>query len=235
MKLFRAALAAALTLPLAGIAHAGLIGPSGGTGLSGEYARASDSPFAGTSFSWFYLENFEDHLFNTPGVSADAGGVTSVVFGPSIHDSVDLDDGVLDGSGLNGDSYFSGNGAAGITFTFSAATLGALPTHAGIVWTDGAGTTSFEAFDHSGVSLGVINANLADASFNGETAEDRFLGAVDPLGISAIHISNSSGGIEVDHLQYGLASAVPEPGSQALMLAGLGFAGWIARRRGRAR
>jgi hypothetical protein len=35
--------------------------------------------------------------------------------------------GVLDGRGLNGDDYYSGNGAAGITFTFSAAALGALP------------------------------------------------------------------------------------------------------------
>src|SRR5437660_5467467 len=96
MKMIHAALAAAMSLPLAGVANAALIGPSGGTGLSGEYARASDSPFAGGSFSWFYLEDFEDHLFNTPGASASAGGVTSVVFGPSIHDSVDFDDGVLD-------------------------------------------------------------------------------------------------------------------------------------------
>jgi hypothetical protein len=232
MKMIRAA-AAAIALACTGAAHAGLIGPSGGTGLSGEYARASDSPFAGGSFSWFYLEDFEDHLFNTPGVSASAGGVTSVVFGPSIHDSVDLDDGVLDGSGLNGDSFFSGSGAGGITFTFSAATLGALPTHAGIVWTDGSGSTTFEAFDHNGVSMGTITVNLANASFNGETDEDRFFGATDPLGISAIRISNQFGGIEVDHLQYGMAGTqpVPEPQTYALMLAGLGVVGWMARRR----
>ena len=46
MKMIHAALAAAMSLPLAGAAHAALIGPSGGTGLSGEYARASDRPFA---------------------------------------------------------------------------------------------------------------------------------------------------------------------------------------------
>lgn len=221
----------AIALAAAGGAHAQLIGPVGGTGLSGEYARASDSPFAATSFSWFYLENFEDHLFNVPGVTASAGGVTSVVFGPSIHDSVDTDDGVLDGSGLAGDDYFSSSGSAGVTFSFSAGVLGALPTHAGLVWTDGAGSTTFEAFDHSGASMGTITVNIANGTVTGETDEDRFFGAIDPLGITAIKISNASGGIEIDHLQYGLAAAVPEPETLALMLGGLGLLGFVARRR----
>jgi hypothetical protein len=80
------------------------------------YLSFADSPFNGGSFSYFYLETFEDHLSNTPGVTGSPGGVTSVVFGPSIHDSVDADDGVIDGSGLNGDSYFSSSGAGGVTF-----------------------------------------------------------------------------------------------------------------------
>jgi hypothetical protein len=223
----------AVALAAAGSAHGQVIGPLGGTGLGGEYARASDSPFAALSFSYFHLENFEDHLFNVPGVTASAGGVTSVVFGPSIHDSVDTDDGVLDGSGLAGDDYFSSSGSAGIVFTFSAAVLGALPTHAGLVWTDGAGSTTFEAFDHNGFSMGVVTVNLANGSFNGETSEDRFFGAIDPLGVSAIKISNSSGGIEIDHLQYGLTAAVPEPETFALMLGGLGVLGFVGRRRRR--
>ncbi len=227
-----------IAFAIAGSAHAQLLGPSGGTGLSGEYARPSDSPFAATPFTWFHLEDFEDHLFNTPGVSASAGGVTSVVFGPSIHDSVDTDDGILDGSGLLGDDFFSGNGSSGITFSFSAGVLGALPTHAGLVWTDGAGSTSFEAFDHAGMSMGVVTVNIANGSFNGETSEDRFFGAIDPLGITAIKISNSSGGIEIDHLQYGFAGtvgAIPEPETYALMLGGLGLLGFVARRRRSAR
>ena len=233
MNTFRTGVLAA-AFAIATGAQAQLIGPLGGTGLAGEYSRASDSPFAAVPFSYFHLENFEDHLFNTPGVTASAGGVTSVVFGPSIHDSVDLDDGALDGSGLLGDDYFSGSGSAGITFSFSAAVLGALPTHAGLVWTDGAGNTTFEAFDHNGVSLGVVTVGLENGSFNGETNEDRFFGAVDPLGISAIKISNASGGIEIDHLQYGLAAAIPEPETYALMLGGFGLLGFVARRRRRA-
>ena len=40
------------------------------------------------------------------------------------------------------------------------------------------------------------------------TAEDRFYGATNSGGISRIYISNSIGGIEVEHLQYGLRSTV---------------------------
>jgi RHS repeat-associated protein len=168
------------------------------------YLSDADSPFKNLDNNYFHRENFEDHLLNTPGVTASAGGVTSVVFGPTVHDSVDGDDGAIDGSGLGGDSYFSVNGASGIKFTFNAAALGSLPTHAGLVWTDGNGQVTFEAFDAQGVSMGVRGPfNFADAVNNGTTGEDRFLGAFNRGGISAIKVTNSSGGIEIDHLQYG--------------------------------
>lgn len=169
------------------------------------YLCFSDSPFSGLSLGYFHLETFEDHLFNVPGVTANQGGVTSVVFGPSIHDSVDCDDGSIDGSGLMGDSFF---GAADMRFTFHAEVLGSLPTHAGIVWTDGGGgaTVIFEAFDSAGISLGTVSGQHADNANNGETGEDRFYGIINASGISAIRISHNSGGLEVDHLQYGGAA-----------------------------
>ena len=61
------------------------------------YLNSADSPFASGSFGYFHLETFEYHLLNSPEVSANAGGVTSVVFGPFIHGSVDADDGVRTG------------------------------------------------------------------------------------------------------------------------------------------
>jgi len=226
-------------LVAAGLALAGLAGPARADPTSlgpTPYLSFADSPFAGASFGYFHLETFEDHLLNTPGVSADAGGVTSVVFGPMIHDSVDADDGAIDGSGLNGDSFYSGFGAGGIKFTFSAAALGSLPTRAGLVWTDaGAGSSvTFSAFGPNGELLFTQTApGIADNSNNGETAEDRFFGVVNAAGISAVFVSNTGGGIEVDHLQYGLAAPVPEAQTSALMLAGLAAGSLLVRRRRR--
>ncbi|MEP6636018.1 MAG: PKD domain-containing protein, partial [Acidobacteriota bacterium] len=176
------------------------------------YLSFRDSPLTGRNASYFHLENFEDHLLNTPGVVASAGGISSIVFGPELHDSVDADDGVIDGSGLAGDSYFSAAGSAGITFSFNAGVLGSLPTHAGLVWTDGAGQVFFEAFDPSGASLGVRGPyDFADGVNNGTTAEDNFLGAYNNQGISAIKIWNTVGGIEIDHLQYAFSTANRAP------------------------
>lgn len=219
MKMNRILLLVSLFVPLANADT--LLGPT-------PYLSFADSPFSGGSFTYFNLEDFEDHLLNTPGVTASAGGVTSVVFGPFIHDSVDADDGVIDGSGLNGDSYFSSCGSCGITFTFDAGILGTLPTAAGIVWTDGAGQVTFSAFGPGNTPLGTIGPisgpGFPDGSVNGETAEDRFFGIIASGGISSIFISNSGGGIEVDHLQYGLlntSTAVPEPSSMFLLGAAL--------------
>ena len=199
---------------------------------------SNDSPFKNISFSYFHLETFEDHLLNVPGVTGAPGGVTSVVFGPNIHDSVDADDGAIDGSGLRGDDWFSGSAASGVRFTFSSAVLGTLPTHAGIVWTDGGGnaTVTFQAFDAANNMVCNVASPLGNSSSNnGETNEDRFFGCIDNLGIASIFISDSGGGgIEVDHLQYGLiapASGVPAPATFALLAFGLAGLGLSRRKR----
>lgn len=188
------------------------------------YLEFADSPFHGLSFQSFYLEDFEDGLLNTPGVSASGGYLTST--NPSFAtyvDSVDADDGSIDGSGSNGESWFFSPGSVGITFTSDM-----LPTHFGVVWTDGNGGTTFEAFNVHGVSLGTIGpVGIADGAYTGATAEDRFFGVSDPAGIWKIKISNSQAGIEVDHLQYGV---VPVPGAVLLGMLGLGAAGMRLRR-----
>ncbi|HRD98876.1 MAG TPA: hypothetical protein PLA97_21065, partial [Rubrivivax sp.] len=184
------------------------------------YLKASDIPVAGP-FVFSHLETFEDKLLNTTGVAALGG----TVLGPgAATDSVDADDGSVDGSGSTGHSYYSG-GANLITFSFSAAALGSLPTVAGLAFTDvgvltiaGIGCcksdASFEAFDELGASLGVITiGGFGDGAVDGGTAEDRFVAVRHAGGISSIRVGfANSVDWEVDHLFYARdAAGVPEP------------------------
>jgi hypothetical protein len=198
------------------------------------YLQASDSPFTALNFGagYFHLENFEDHNLSTPGASSSVAGSgpTSIVFRPTVHDSVDADDSAIDGSGLLGDSWFNPGPTTG--FAFNGGTLGALPTHVGLVWTDGPFQTavSFTAWGADGTTVVCsipAAVGFANSSFNGETAEDRFFGCVDVGGISRVQLTNlSGGGIEVDHLQYGNQNVapVPEPASLALLTLGVALA-----------
>lgn len=190
----------------AAAAHAQLLGPT-------PYLSAADSPFATWTFDYFHLEDFEDGALNTPGVTASIG----VVLGPGPQaDSVDADDGAIDGSGAAGHSWFATGQGQTMEFTFDAGVLGDLPTYAGIAWTDvgfatpvsGFDDVTFEAFDAADVSLGVVGpVTLGDGNPDGGTAEDRFFGAIHAGGIHKIRITMAtSTDWEVDHLQYGLAT-----------------------------
>jgi hypothetical protein len=183
------------------------------------YLRPQDSPFASVDFAWFYLEDFEDHQLNTLGLlsltapgSSTAAGVLSSSFGAGLVDSVDADDGRPDDMTCmktdgNCDAWW---GPGALTFSFDVALLGALPTHVGGVWTDGAGQVSFEAFGPDGTSIYEVGpvsepGIFPDSTFNSSTGEDRFFGAYHPQGISAFTLSNTAGGVEIDHVQYGRA------------------------------
>jgi len=170
------------------------------------YLSTADSPFPLNSPS-FVLENFEDHVLDAPGATISGGYITSTHFSGTIIDSVDADDGVIDGVCLNGDSYFS---SSAVEVLFDANVLGALPKRVGIVWTDGPGGSNvvFEAFGPGNVSLGVVNApNAGDGSNHGTTGEDPFFGVDFAGGVARIRITGS-GANEVDHLQYELPCGV---------------------------
>ncbi len=193
------------------------------------YSSAADSPFADLiAGGGVFVEDFED-LALEPGVTETSG--VGFPIGPSAQtDSVDGDDGTLGDGGTGGSSYFSDfpDGTSTFRFVFDGPTLGGLPTHVGIVWTDvgnndvtgvdGIGVVTFEAFDSVGISLGTTDIDpIGDGSTFGETAEDRFLGVIHFGGVSAIELSMDADDWEADHLQYG----TPEPASAILLATGL--------------
>lgn len=217
-----------LTLALAGSASiaAGqtvtIFGPT-------EYYQVSDSPFAGLSN--LVVEDFEDG-FNTAGVNIIADW--TVTFQGTFTDSVDADDGVIDGSGSDGAALYAINGDTnGVRFEFDFFELGGLPTEVGVVVTDAHAVQRFEVYDAFGGLLGSVNYENPFSNATGETEEDRFFGASFAGGISAIHVYSTLTGIELDHLQFtapsGGGGEIPTPGAAAI----LGIAGVVTARRRR--
>ncbi len=189
------------------------------------YRGLADSPIygGGAAFSGgsFHLENFENGSINAL-LTATGGSIR----GPSSStDSVDGDDGSMDGSGQGGHSY-STNGRS-MTFRF-ASVQGNKPTMAGLVFTDGRPNSmiTFRAWDANGNLIGRVRARLGDLARNGGTAEDRFFGIASDEGISRFRIQSSRPGFEVDHLQFAYGfSVVPVPPALGLGLAGLAGVG----------
>ena len=171
-------------------------------------AGTNYSPFADLLFSYFYLETFEAGVYATPGMTNSGGEIQP----PGIYaDSVDGDDGVINGSGSMGRSMHIITNT--VMFTFNTNVLGSWPTHVGVVWTDAGyradtryfGHVLFEAFGPDTNSLGVIGpVAVGDGFDGGQTAEDRFFGVSDSRGISAISLSMTNcTDWELDHVQYG--------------------------------
>ncbi len=153
------------------------------------YLKPIDTPAAFANGANSNIEDFEDAQL-TPDLIIPGAIVTP----STVTDSVDYDDGALDGLGRQGHSL-QGTGVVRIE-------LPTRPTFAGLVWTDGPGAVTFTAFGPTGAVLATSGPHtLADGSNTGATAEDRFFGVRDAGGIGAIQLS-ASGGIEIDHVQW---------------------------------
>jgi len=177
------------------------------------------------------LEDFEDGMLDHGIVLTSADGQ---IIGPGfssglegLTDSVDGDDGDIDGVGNEAYSYFS----AGNTITIG---LPSPMKSAGFVWTDGDRNTmtTVDFYGPDGLLGSIGPLDLADDSFQGTTGEDTFFGAQDPNGITSIVVTNNGGsGIEIDHIQFedcsACVTAVPEPSTFAIFAFGtLGLLGW---------
>ena len=176
------------------------------------YLSAADTPasfmedITGCPHCVHEIEDFEDGTLDF-GLSISSGSV----LGPSsLTDSVDSDDGNVDGFGTAGNSWFAAQ-TNSITITFPT-----LVQSAGLVLTDADITSTdftLEAFDHEGTSLGTMTTgDIADDEINGTTGEDRFLGASfgDGLqtGITSITLTaTGASNIEIDHIQFANWSA----------------------------
>jgi hypothetical protein len=196
------------------------------------YLQASDNPLT-AAVNWQHLETLIDGAVNTPGLSVSGG----VAAGVSVWaDTVDADDGAVDGQGVVGQSWYS-NGLNYLTFSFDAGALGGLPNQVGLVFTDiGApylyGWAEMKVFDADGALVGSDGfMHNFDGSALSNVGDDRFLGATYSGGIGSITVgfANSSDW-EVDHIYYAQAP-VPENGTLGLMAAGLLAVGGLARRR----
>src|SRR4051812_8186344 len=210
------------------------------------YLSKADSPFpVDGSSPTFHVEDFEDGAFNSPGIVLpslpEAQGYV-LPAGQPLTNSVDSDDGTIDGMGRNGralmSTIYTNNLVNPPTYSsyvgvgFDSSQLGYLPTDVGFVWTYGP--------LNSVVRLGVYDGNSNEIGYkifpgigNGndnDTTDDRFFGVLSSEGIGSILITTSYPGdtafFEMDHFQYGLL--VPEQRSEitlviAMLLMALGM------------
>lgn len=232
MKSLSAALSVVALLPEPLAENATLIDPI-------PFASFADSPFARALFDYF--EGLEDHLPASGFLASRRMASRSAgVWGPD-----DVDDGLINEVRTSGHTWYF-DGISSITFTFSAALLGTLPTHAGLVWTDlglanaraGAGSVLFEAFDTGNNLLGLIGPSaLGGELFAGQMAEDRFFGITNGGGIGSVRISllNSSeqglDNLQYDATKFAQFAADSDPAATlALLVVGRAGTGFTRRR-----
>jgi len=199
------------------------------------YLQTSDGPWNGQPFNYFYLEDHEDGLQNTPGATASVGYATNI----SQADSVDGDDGSVDQLCSGCYSWVVSAGAAdGVVFSYSfdEAQLGdVLPNHVGIAVTNAfAVDISMEGFDKDGLSIGTFLMSLAATSLSSELSPAQFIGLQGDVGLSSVSYTfdfvDALSTIEIDHFQYGDATIVPVPAAVWLFGSALGLLGWMRRK-----
>jgi len=215
------ALVLSLSMPLVEAAITSL-GPT-------PYLSRADSPFPvdGSSPS-FHLEDFEDGQLNTPGIyDLNPPATRSSVQLPGIlTDSVDEDDGAIDGNGQDGHSVASSYyfrlpldppvTRRPIDLAFEPVFGGMYPNAFGFVWTDGllSSTVEIRIYGINKIELDILRFHdLGDSHYQGTTSDDRFIGFIATeevafVTLTAIFVGGDST-FEIDHISYGRIVAEP--------------------------
>jgi hypothetical protein len=135
------------------------------------YLSAADSPFPVFGNPSFFLEDFEDGVLSTPGVllPSDPNARGHILpSGQPLTNSVDADDGIIDGMGRFGRAWMSSvyttnlvdppTSSSYISFSFDAAQLDFLPNAIGFAWTYGRpnSTVRLDVFDQYAVNVGYV-------------------------------------------------------------------------------
>jgi hypothetical protein len=182
------------------------------------YQSAGDSPFD-LAGGGFYLEDFEDGLVNTPGLSTGGNGdpfFAVDIIGPPTGVSIDAG-----GNAARPHTSFSdlvGTDYANIEFSFDAAAIGGLPTQVGLVLTQA-------DIVPDDIKLTVYDQSLAIAGeFSASLAANKFLGVTFDQGIKTVILETDTPFpgqpfFQVDHVQYG--AVVPEPSAALLLVIGV--------------
>ncbi len=201
------------------------------------YRSAADSPFNMSGLgTTFFLEDFEDDVLS-PGLLFSPGYPSST--DPILGNSVDADDGIVDGLDVGGHSVrASGLGACignsctvEALWTFDLMPSGNFPTAVGIVMTGSngaAGQITVEAYEFETGQYETTTFDIEGIiSQSFDPNDDIFMGFLNPLGIFSIKVQQYRRSFEgvphialtFDHLQYG--KFIPEP-SGILLLTFLG-------------
>lgn len=203
------------------------------------YLSRADSPFpVDGSNPNFFLEDFEDGELNTPGIFQPLHPAThgSVIHPHHLTNSVDSDDGLIDGDGTGGHSMAANayvvfptdppHSWSDLRFGFDSTELGFHPNAFGFVWTDGIAPNKvrIEVFGGDWQLLGQGEFQGLGGALPGDTSDDRFLGVVSSAPFEFVQITSMYPGspdtFQIDHVQYGLI-AVPEPSTTAMGIASL--------------
>ncbi|MBL9149662.1 MAG: VCBS repeat-containing protein [Phycisphaerae bacterium] len=170
------------------------------------YATLGDSGLFGAMSldDEFKCETFEDGSVNTLGLTIVGG---TIVAPAATTDSVDADDGSVNGSGTGGRSYRA-NAGSSVALSFSSAALGGYPERVGVVFTDGPSAATLVVTVETGFGPTFTKSvgPVGDAADNGATAEDRLVSITSSFGIKKVTLSlaapNAGASFEIDHVQY---------------------------------